>query len=199
MNRIEFIETLRNSLQGIPKDDINKTIDFYNEILSDKIEDGMNEEDAINSLGSIDSILYSTLSEISFRKLIKEKIGRRKLKTWQIVLLSSTFYIWIPVSIALFAVALALYVSLWSGVIAVGAGALASACCSPIFLVWGIIDIFTANVGSGFMLIGLSLILAGAAILLTILTIQFAKLMLKVIKKLFVKMKSKFVKRGDLK
>lgn len=199
MNRIEFIETLRNSLQGIPQDDINKTIDFYNEILSDKIEDGMNEEDAINSLGSIDSILYTTLSEISFRKLIKEKIGRRKLKTWQIVLLSSTFYIWIPVSIALFAVALALYVSLWSGVIAVGAGALASACCSPIFLVLGIIDIFTANVGSGFMLIGLSLILAGAAILLTILTIQFAKLMLKVIKKLFVKMKSKFVKRGDLK
>jgi hypothetical protein len=54
-------------------------------------------------------------------------------------------------------------------------------------------------VGSGFMLIGFSLIFAGAAILLTILTIQFAKLMLKVIKKLFVKMKSKFVKRGDLK
>lgn len=199
MTRLKFNEILRKRLNGIPKDDIDKTLEYYNEILSDKIDDGMSEEEAIKSLGTIDEIVKITLSEISFPKLIKEKLGlNKKLKTWQIILLASTFYIWIPVSITLFAVALALYISLWSGVIAVGAVGVASIACAPVVLIFGLIDIFTGNIASGVLFIGFSLLFVGVSILLGILTKQFALLMVKVCKKLIIKIKSLFIKRGDL-
>ena len=199
MTRLEFIKILRKKLNGIPKADLEETLDYYNEILSDKIEDGMSEADAINSLGSIDDIVNTTLSEISFPKLIKEKLGlNKKLKTWQIILLASTFYIWIPLSIALFAVLLALYTVLWSGVIVVGAVGASSVACAPVMLIWGIIDIFAGDVASGVLFIGFSFLFLGVALLFGVLTKHFAILMVEVCKKIVIKIKSLFIRRGDL-
>ena len=87
MLKSEFLKQLENRLLGIPKEDLNRTIDYYNEIISDKQEDGMSEEEAINSLGSIDEIVKDILNEIPIKKLVKEKLQlNRKLKTWEIVL-----------------------------------------------------------------------------------------------------------------
>lgn len=197
MNRDQFIKSLRQKLSGLPKEDINKTIEYYKEILSDKVDDGMSEEEAIRSLGDIDSIVDLTISEIPLNKLIKARLGlNEKLKTWKIILLASTFYIWIPLLIALFAVTIAVYASLWSGVIALGASSLASSATALITFV-GIIDVFTGNIGSGIVLIGLGIGAAGVAILLGILTIKLSKIMIIVCKKLVIKIKGMFIKRGE--
>ena len=197
MTRLKFLELLRKRLNGIPKDDIDKTIEYYKEILSDKVDDGMSEEEAIRSLGDIDSIVDLTISEIPLNKLIKARLGlNEKLKTWKIILLASTFYIWIPLLIALFAVTIAVYASLWSGVIALGASSLASSATALITFV-GIIDVFTGNIGSGIVLIGLGIGAAGVAILLGILTIKLSKIMIIVCKKLVIKIKGMFIKRGE--
>ena len=66
MNNQEFITLLEKKLSGIPQEDINKTLDYYNEIILDKIDEGISEEEAVNSLGSIDEIIDQTLKEISF-------------------------------------------------------------------------------------------------------------------------------------
>ena len=199
MTRLEFLEILKKRLNGIPKADLEETLDYYNEILSDKIDDGMSEADAINSLGSIDDIVNTTLKEISFPKLIKEKLGlNKKIKSWQIILLASTFYIWIPVIIALIAVAFALYAVLWSGVIVVCAVGVSSLVCAPVMLIWGLIDIFAGSVSSGVLFIGFSLLFLGVALLFGVLTKHFAKLMIEVCKKLVIKIKSLFIRRGEL-
>ena len=97
MNKKEFISILEKRLNGIPKQDIDNTIEYYNEIIMDKQDDGLSEEEAINSLGTIDEIINLTLSEISMPKLVKEKLNlNRKLKTWEIVLLSASSIIWVP-------------------------------------------------------------------------------------------------------
>ena len=198
MNRIEFIKLLEKRLFGIPKKDIKKTLDYYNEIISDKIEDGISEEEAIKSLGSVDEIVNLTLSEISFPKLVKEKFNlNRKLKTWEIVLLAATFYIWIPLLIVGIALVLVAYICLWSGVIALAAGAISCAATS-LTVILGLIDIVTGNVGSGFFLMGIGVASTGVAIILGMLTFRLAKLMVIVCKKLILKIKSLFIKRGDL-
>lgn len=197
MSKNEFLNLLEKRLNGIPKNDIDKTLEYYNEIISDKMEDGLSEEDAVNSLGSVDEIVNNTLADVSIPKLVKEKIGlNRKLKTWEIILLASTFYIWVPLLIAILATILVVYICLWSGVISLGAGALSCGVSGIIALI-GIVDIFTGNLGSGIVLVGMGLMLTGAAILLGVLTILLSKVMVNVCKKLVLKIKSLIVKRGE--
>lgn len=198
MNKQEFISILEKRLSGIPKEDIEKTVDYYNEIILDKMDDGLNEEEAVDSLGDIDEIVKTTLSEISIPKLVKEKMGlNRKLKTWEIILLIATFYIWVPVLLVFFIVVLAIYLCIWSSVIALGACSLV---CSLVSLIGiaGIIEITMGNVASGLVLIGVGSISLGIGILLGLLTIQLAKVMILVCKKMILKIKSLLVKRGEI-
>lgn len=196
MLKSEFLKQLENRLVGIPKEDLNRTIDYYNEIISDKQEDGMSEEEAINSLGSIDEIVKDILNEIPIKKLVKEKLQlNRKLKTWEIVLLSATSIIWVPIAIVMFAVILVLYVCLWSGVISLGAAAI-SCLASSFIAIIGSIDFIAGNVCNGLFLIGTGIAALGIGVLLGILTFKFAKIMVIVCKKIILKIKSLFI-RGE--
>ena len=47
MLKEEFLSKLEKRLLGIPKEDLERTLDYYNEIISDKVEDGMSEEEAL--------------------------------------------------------------------------------------------------------------------------------------------------------
>lgn len=196
MLKSEFLKQLENRLVGIPKEDLNRTIDYYNEIISDKQEDGMSEEEAIDSLGSIDEIVKDILNEIPIKKLVKEKLQlNRKLKTWEIVLLSATSIIWVPIAIVMFAVILVLYVCLWSGVISLGAASI-SCLASSFIAIIGSIDFVTGNVCNGLFLIGTGIASLGIGVLLGILTFKFAKIMVIVCKKIILKIKSLFI-RGE--
>lgn len=196
MLKNEFLKQLENRLVGIPKEDLNRTIDYYNEIISDKQEDGMSEEEAIDSLGSIDEIVKDILNEIPIKKLVKEKLQlNRKLKTWEIVLLSATSIIWVPIAIVMFAVILVLYVCLWSGVISLGAASI-SCLASSFIAIIGSIDFVTGNVCNGLFLIGTGIASLGIGVLLGILTFKFAKIMVIVCKKIILKIKSLFI-RGE--
>lgn len=55
MNREEFINKLNESIKNNP--DHNEIISYYFELISDKMEAGMTEEEAVSSLGDIDTII----------------------------------------------------------------------------------------------------------------------------------------------
>ncbi len=55
MNREEFIKILNERIKDNP--DHNDIISYYFELISDKIDSGMSEEDAVASLGSLDDIV----------------------------------------------------------------------------------------------------------------------------------------------
>lgn len=57
MNKYEFLAAVREGLSGIEKNDIDSSLDYYREIIDDKIESGLSEEDAIASLGDIEGII----------------------------------------------------------------------------------------------------------------------------------------------
>lgn len=197
MNKKEFISILEKRLNGIPKQDIDNTIEYYNEIIMDKQDDGLSEEEAINSLGTIDEIINLTLSEISMPKLVKEKLNlNRKLKTWEIVLLSASSIIWVPLLIVLLAVIFVVYVCIWSGVIALGSVSI-SCFAASLVGVFGLFDVLTLNVSSGLFSIGIGMASLGCGLLLGLLTIKLAKIMIIVCKKMLLKVKSLFVKRGE--
>ena len=57
MNKKEFLSQLKRKLSGLKKQDINESLNFYREIIDDKVEDGASVDDAISSLGSLDEIV----------------------------------------------------------------------------------------------------------------------------------------------
>lgn len=188
MNRIEFINLLEKRLNGLPNDVKVETIEFWNEIISDKIEDGASEEEVINEL-NIDVIVEDTLKEIPLKKLIKEKA---KGKGW-LAFVIATFYIWI----ALFAVLLALYACIWSVVVSFGAAAVGCEGFALLSVIKGIVDVFGIDISYGLLFIGMGIFAVGLGILLCVLTIKLAKLVCGLTKKIFLMTKLLFVRRGE--
>ncbi len=57
MNKYEFLAAIREGLDGMEKSDIDRTLDYYREIIDDKMDNGLSEEEAIASLGSVKKII----------------------------------------------------------------------------------------------------------------------------------------------
>ena len=61
MNKQEFISALRKRLKLIAGCDVDERISFYCEIIDDKIEEGMSEEEAIAQIGTVDEVVEQIL------------------------------------------------------------------------------------------------------------------------------------------
>ena len=51
MNKTEFLVRLQQGLTGLPQEDIDERLNFYNEMISDRMEDGLGEEEAVACVG----------------------------------------------------------------------------------------------------------------------------------------------------
>ncbi len=117
MTKQEFLSELRKKLNGIPCEDIDGRINFYDEMIDDRIEDGLSEEEAISGIGTVDEIVVTTMNDIPIHKFAKEKLKRNKKSGLEITLLVLGAPVWIPLLISAIAVVLSVYVSVWAIVI----------------------------------------------------------------------------------
>ncbi len=114
MNKQEFIEQLSNSLVGLSDEDIRRSVDYYTEMIEDRIEDGMTEEDAVAALGSIEEIRSKILEDVPMTRIVKEKITpKRDFRVGEILLLILGSPVWLPLLLAFIIVCLALYLTFW--------------------------------------------------------------------------------------
>ena len=122
MNKQEFLKYLREGLAGLPQEDVERPIDFYEEMIDERIEEGMEEEDAVAAIGTVSEAVSQIISDIPLSKLVKERVKpKRKMSAWEIVLLALGSPIWLSILIAIFAVVLSVYIVLWSVVISLWA------------------------------------------------------------------------------
>ena len=118
MTKHEFILRLREGLRGIPKSELDERLDFYKELIDDRIDEGQTEEDAVADIGNVNEIISQILSEIPLSKIIKEKVKpNKKMKWWEITLIILGFPVWFPVLISIAAIIFSLYISLWSVIV----------------------------------------------------------------------------------
>lgn len=197
MNKHEFLVALKNALVGLPDDDVQKSLDFYSEMIDDRMEDGILEQEAVAAIGDPAKIAKEILADIPLTKLVKQKIKpKRRLGALEIVLLVLGSPIWLSVTIAAVAVVLALYVILWSVVIVLWAcfaafcgsalgGAIASVC---LFASEG--DIFAASI-----MVAAALVLIGISILFFFVCRASTKGMVLLTKKLTLRIKFCFLRK----
>ena len=194
MTKLNFLLSLNEKLAGLPKNEIEEHLNFYVEMIEDRIEDGMPEEEAVAAAGTVDEIAEEIIADIPLFKIAKEKIKpKRKLKALEIVLIAVGSPIWVPLAIAAAAVGIALYISLWAVIVSLWA-AFGSFVGGAIGGVAAGADLLSGGELSGVCMIGASLVLAGLAILsfigckaATRGVVVLTKKMALGIKKLFIK------------
>lgn len=165
MDKQEFLTQLQNKLYGLPDQDVNRSIEFYSEMIDDRIEEGLSEQAAVAEIGCVDEITSQIIADIPITKLLKAKIKTKKrLNVWEIVLLVLGSPIWLSLLIAALVIIISLYASLWSILISLWAvfasligcaiGGFASGICFSSFGNWvaGI-----AMIGAGICCVGLSI------------------------------------------
>lgn len=120
MTRQEFLSELERALGKLPHAEVEQALAFYDEAISDRMEDGLSEAEAVADLGPVDEIAAQIAAETPPipRAIARANTGSRTLN---IVLLAVFSPIWIPIVLALAAAALAVYVAIWAVIAALWA------------------------------------------------------------------------------
>ncbi|MBQ4119679.1 MAG: DUF1700 domain-containing protein [Clostridia bacterium] len=165
MSKQEFLAKLRRELSGLPQDDIEERLIFYNEMIEDRIEDGLSEEDAVAAVGSVSEIVKQIVLDTPLSKIAKERIKpKRRMTALEIVLLVLGSPIWLSLLFAVIAVIFAVYVSLWSVIISLWAVFGSLIACVFGGIAGGIIIAITNNTLTGIAVIGAGILCAGLTI-----------------------------------
>ena len=195
-----FLDALRQGLCGLPQNDIEERIAFYGEMIDDRMEEGLSEEEAVSAIGPVDEIVKQTIADIPLTKLVKEKIRpKHALRAWEIVLLVLGFPLWLPLLIAATVIVLALYIVLWVLVIALWAIEVSFWAAAAASLIAAVVYFANGHMPTGFAAIGAALILAGLAIFLLFGCIAASKGAGKLAKKIALGIKSLFIRKENAK
>lgn len=196
MNRSEFITELQSRLQGVPQEDIKRSVDYYSEMIDDRVEDGMEEAEAVAALGSMEEIITQILSEVSLPKLVKEKVKpKRALKAWEIVLLILGAPLWIPICLTLLLLVLTFYLIVWDLIISLYSLDLVLLLTGLVLEGLAIGNVVSGNGVVALFLAGVGLILMGLSVLLFFVFNLATKGILFVSKKIVLGVKSLFIKK----
>lgn len=162
MKKDSFLKTLEEKLTGLPREDVQRSLDFYQEAIDDRMDSGLTEEAAVADLGAPEEIANQILAETSLPKLIRAKVTpSRALKAWEIVLLILGSPLWLSLLLAAAAVALAVYLVIWSLLISAYAVVLSVGLSGIVLLVRGFGNLLYT--GMGLVMMGLSVLLFFAA------------------------------------
>jgi uncharacterized membrane protein len=165
MTKNEFLKQLEDALKYLPQSEIEQRVSFYSEMIEDKIEEGILEEEAVSSIGTVEEIVSQIVEEFPLARIVKQKItNKKKLKAWEIVLLALGSPIWLSLLVAFFAVVFSLYVSVWAVIISLWAVFVSFVASGISGVIGGLIFVFTQNTLTGVWMLGASLVLAGLSI-----------------------------------
>lgn len=199
MNKEDFLLELRKRLGHISKKEKEKCIKYYDEIISDRVEDNMTEEQAVEALGDIDTIVENITKDLPLSSLVICKIGntinkQKDLTTLLLIILG--FPLWFPLLASFLSVILAIYISIIAVVIAFYAIAVGFSLGGIFSLIVGLLFLFKepfyytlCTLGISFTLIGLGFILFKPFTYLAKLILSSLKFLIRKIKLIFIRKK----------
>ena len=198
MTESTFLESLRGRLSGLPQEEIDRSLDYYAEMIDDRMEEGMPEEDAVAAVGPVDSAAAQIIRDMSLPRLVKARVKpRRALKAWEILLMVLGSPVWLPLLLAAAAVLLAVYITLWSLILVIYAIDLSFAACAVAGLAGGAICLFGQRVPLGAASVGCGLIGFGVAVLLFFGANQAVRGTLWLSRSTVQGIKARFIRKGE--
>lgn len=196
MTKYEFLDALRELLRGMPPKEREESIDYYREMIEDRMEDGADEQAAVAAIGTPEQAAEQILKDTPMVKLVKQRVKpKRRLEAWEIVLLIVGAPLWVPLLASAIVVVLALYVVLWSLVVSVYAVMAACFACTVAGIVNFFIFCFAGRIGAALVILGAGILLAGIGLLLLLGANACAKGLVLLIKKMMLGIKKLLVRK----
>lgn len=200
MDKLDFLMALEEALLQLPEDDRKASIEYYAELIDDRVEEGMSEAEAVESLGPVEKIAEQILMELPLATLVKNKIkSRRKRTVGELLLLILGFPVWFPVLVTVVAVIFAVYVCIWAVDICLYAVDVALWGSGLGCTVGGVVLCCTRNFPEGLFLLGAGAVCAGLALLFLPVCNLAAKGSARLGKVLVRWLKGCFIRKGDAK
>ena len=174
MTKNEFTRELKSKINHLPKAERRRILTYYYEMISERMEDGMSESEAIDALGNLDELFSE------YAPAPKEPKRGVRLRGWHIVMLIVGSPLWILLVAAMLCIMLAFYIGIWALVVcfyAVFAALAASGFACLVASFWALIS---GGAPYFFVVFGAGAFLSGLAIMWLIVCNLFAKAMAKV-------------------
>jgi uncharacterized membrane protein len=171
MTKKYFLAELGIRLKSLSAHDRQGSLDYYAEMIDDRMEEGLSESEAVAAIGTPEQIA---------REILAEKMGAsdahtaapsgRRTSVWIIILLVLGSPVWLSLMIAAAAVVFSAYAVLFSLIVTVvavliafGASAIAMTLTSPVFFATKGAVVGLAALGIGLTMAGLTLFMNCAA------------------------------------
>ncbi len=179
MNKAEFLNELKKQISDYPIEETQKSMEYYAEMIDDRVEDGMTESEAVASLGTVDSIANQIKCELPITTLVKQRAKEqskgKKMPVWAIILLILGFPLWGGIVLFILGMVIMFYsliwtmdVVLWSVVLTFGAGALTG-------IIGFFVSLFRLSLGSAVFYLGSGMLCGGLGIFIFIGTLLITK------------------------
>ncbi|MBR2460562.1 MAG: DUF1700 domain-containing protein [Clostridia bacterium] len=162
MRKQEFLRALKRKLARLPRQELEERLNFYSEMIDDRIEEDRTEEEAVSDIGTVDEITAQILAD----KATEREKPKRRLGILEILLLALGSPIWLSLVIAAFSVIFSIYAVLWSIVVSVWSVFASLAACAISGVVAGIIFSFIGNGLSGIVTATAGIVCAGLTVFL---------------------------------
>lgn len=185
MNKQEFLKALSERLDKLPENEKNKSINYYLEMIDDRIEEGASEDEAIDALGGIEEIAENIMSQYPDANEKRSTKKRFNLNTVTIILLIIGSPIWLSILLAIISVIISIFsavfgiaVALVSIVISFILGGIFAVVASPVIMFQNLLAGVFA-LGSGLTLVGLGILAVFGSVLFIRLVIKATKFFIR--------------------
>lgn len=196
MNKKDFLAALDRSLNGLPKEDREKSLSFYEEMIQDRMEDGVSEEEAVAAIGSVEGITAQVLSDIPLTRLVKTKVmPRRALRAWELVLLILGSPLWLSFVLMGAALLLSVYLLLLMMILTFYAMDLTLELGGIVFTVGAFL--YTGHIPTLLVMLGIGLTCMGLGIFVFFGLNRMTKGVLILSKKCLLCLKSLFIRKEE--
>ena len=161
MNKQEFLQRLQASLAALPTEEQVERLAFYSEMIDDRVEEGMTEEEAVAAIGATE--------------LPPEAVLQPKQQTWKTVLLLVGSPIWLSLAVVVLVVAISLAAVVLAAIVSVLASAFALIAGGICGAIVGILHLLNGSFPAGLFLLGCACTSAALAIFVTVGGVAAAK------------------------
>lgn len=108
MTKNEYLKQLRRALGRLRRGERLRSLQYFSELIDDKMEEGLSEEQAIAQLESVEAAALRILDEAKSQGQLK-----RRLTAWEAALLVLGFPVWFPLLLTAALVLITIYLLVW--------------------------------------------------------------------------------------
>lgn len=196
MKKHEFLDQLHKALSGLPPQEIDEQLIYYSEMIDDKMEEGINEEEAVAQIGPIEEIAAQVKAEMPRKDTLKETITKNyPLPLWAIICLIIGIPIWGSLLIGAISIVFSMLVVIFAGIVSLWAVSVAVGSCVMGTAVIAIMQFIAGHTAAAICLLGGSLVCMGLTISLVIVSKNATKGTCWCIKRIVAEAKGLIAKR----